>query len=122
MTRILLGVGAAILGLVVWVPSADAARCRLGQVYRPSIGVCQSKQVAARQGVYWPRAKKRVKKVHRRSVRHVVRVPRKVGGSLAPLPDRIPSGSANPAVWFHYHLQDWVDRNRQMLIRHGEGL
>jgi hypothetical protein len=42
---------------------AEAARCPSGQVYRPSVGVCQSKAAAARQGVYKPR-------VARASIRH----------------------------------------------------
>ena len=85
--------------LVIGSSAAEAARCPLGKVYRPTQGVCQSKQAAIRQGVYRPKTN---------------RVPRAT--------TRPSSGAAHPDVVFHNHLHDWVVRNRQRLIRHGESL
>lgn len=34
------------------VPAGARSRCVLGQIWRPSIGTCQSRAVAARAGVY----------------------------------------------------------------------
>jgi hypothetical protein len=48
-----LSVAAAAIGalLLVSASPAEAARCAKGKIYRPSIGACQSKATAARQGV-----------------------------------------------------------------------
>ena len=56
--------------LAAWLaPSAaDAARCKQGQIYRPSQGVCVSKVSAMRAGIYRPR-------VAKASIRHRVKKP-----------------------------------------------
>jgi hypothetical protein len=47
-------------GVISASSPAEAARCKQGQIYRPSLGVCQSKAAAIRQGVY--RAPRKAKK------------------------------------------------------------
>ena len=66
MTRSLLLAAA----LAAWLaPSAaEAARCKQGQIYRPSQGVCVSKAAAQRAGIYRPR-------VAKASIRHRVKKP-----------------------------------------------
>ena len=96
-----IGVGAI---LMFGAGAAEAARCSKGKVYRPSLGVCQNKQVAIRQGVYRPRPKAA-------KVRHV-QPPR--ANTTEPAPDWVAD--------YHQHVQDWVERNRASLIKHAEGL
>jgi len=78
---------------------ADAARCAYGKVYRPSLGVCQSKAAAQRAGVYRPRyAAVRLK--HR--VKHRVKKLRR--------PRIVVVETYADHVW------NWAYTNRQMLI------
>jgi hypothetical protein len=99
----LLVMGTAVL-LVFGSGAAEAARCSKGKIYRPSLGVCQSKQTAIRQGVYRPRPK-------------AVRV-RQVQPPRARTTEPAPGWVAE----YHQHVQDWVEKNRASLIRHAEGL
>lgn len=56
MTKYLIA-GTLLLALA---PAAEAAaRCKPGQIYRTTQGVCISKATAIRQGVYKPRRKAR---------------------------------------------------------------
>lgn len=97
MIRLLaIGVGAFLL---IGSNAAEAARCPQGKIYRPSMGVCQSKQAAIRDGAYRSRPKKvRVK---------YVRPPK--AKTVKPSP--------NPIVDYHRHVQSWADRNRASIIR-----
>ena len=97
MIRLLaIGLGAA---LMFGPGAAEAARCPQGKIYRPSLGVCQTKQAAIRQGVYRPRPKA-VK------VRYA-KPPR--ARTVRPGPNWI--------IDYHNHVQGWADRNRASIIR-----
>jgi hypothetical protein len=47
------------VGAALPTGGAEAARCKQGYIYRPSVGVCQTKAAAVRQGVYRKRVVKR---------------------------------------------------------------
>lgn len=112
MKRSVYGLVLAAATVLVWVPSAEAARCRYGQIYRPSLGICQSKQTAARQGMY--RSKANRVPIARKKTAYPRRVPS--------AHTRSSSGAADSGVQYHDHVQGWVKRNREFLIRHGESL
>ena len=77
------------LALLLTPAPADAARCASGQIWRPSLGVCQSKAAAYRAGL---RPVKRIKAVKHKP-RPVVR------------------------VTYENHVWNWVEANRAELIR-----
>lgn len=106
--RMVIGLG-LVIGSLAWVPSAEAARCKKGQVYRPSMGICQSKQAAIREGVY-----RRSSGAGRRSKVRAPKAKPPVARTTAPQTDWI--------VDYHYHVNDWAIRNRQQIIKHAEGL
>jgi hypothetical protein len=79
------------LALLLTPAPADAARCASGKIWRPSLGVCQSKAAAYRAGF---RPVKRVKVVkHKPRPRPVLR------------------------VTYRDHVWSWVEHNRAELIR-----
>jgi len=98
-----------IVGVLAWAPAAEAARCKKGQVYRPSIGICQPKREAIREGVYrrssgaGRRAKVKKPKVKRAPV--VVTAPQ-----------------TNWIIDYYQHVNDWAVKNRAAIIKHAEGL
>ncbi|MBX9760675.1 MAG: hypothetical protein K2Y29_17985 [Beijerinckiaceae bacterium] len=52
-------IAGAVASFAFFAPlQADAARCKQGSIYRPSIGVCVSKASAQRAGIYRPRIAK----------------------------------------------------------------
>ena len=55
--------GAAFLALPM---EAEAARCKQGKIYRPSLGICMGKQTAARQGVRVRHAKASIRHRYKR--------------------------------------------------------
>lgn len=81
------------LALLLTPAPADAARCASGQIWRPSLGVCQTKAAAYRAGL---RPVKRIKAIkHKPRPRPVVR------------------------VTYRDHVFNYVWDNRQMLIDTG---
>ena len=106
--KLVIGLG-IVIGSLVWVPSAEAARCKKGQVYRPSMGICQSKQAAIREGVY-----RRSSGAGRRSKVRAPKPKPPLVKTIAPQTDWI--------VDYHYHVNDWAIRNRLQIIKHAESL
>jgi hypothetical protein len=104
--------------------AADAARCKQGQVYRPSIGVCQSKATAARQGVRSKRyarasIKHRYKRppLKRASMQKVHRIEEEIGPVKAPPPtppwrQPIPALNCDELCQLQIALPLWVARNK----------
>lgn len=64
----------AIIAAAILAPvEAEAARCAKGKIYRPTQGMCQSKQAAIRQGVrVYSRASIRQKRVRRAALPVVI--------------------------------------------------
>jgi hypothetical protein len=59
----LLMIGTAFAAAYAFMPvTAEAAKCRYGQIYRPSLGICQAKGTKAAKAVYRPRAAYRAPK------------------------------------------------------------
>lgn len=81
-----------VVGAALPTGSAEAARCKQGYIYRPSVGVCQTKAAAARQGI---RTKRYVKRVIKRPV---------------------------PRLTYQQHVEQWAKRNRTAIIKKLEGL
>lgn len=104
--KMVIGLG-LVIGSLLWVPSAEAARCKKGQVYRPSLGVCQSKQAAVRAGVY-----RRSSGAARRSK---IRPPKP-----KPAPVIIQQPAQTQSNWivdYYTHVNDWAVKNRNSIIR-----
>lgn len=59
--------------------SAEAARCKQGAIYRPSVGACVSKQSAMHAGIYRPR-------VAKASIRHRAKKPPVIKRAARKLP------------------------------------
>lgn len=98
----LLAIG--VTGFIVFGSgAAEAARCPLGQIYRSSAGVCQSKQAAIRQGVYRPRPK---------AASAYGRPPR--ARTVPPGPNWI--------IEYDRHVQAWAAKNRNSIIKSMEGM
>lgn len=74
---------AVMFGAALPTGGAEAARCKQGYIYRSSIGVCQTKATAIRQGI-------RIKRYTKRSAVRLT---------------------------YQQHVEQWVKRNRKMLIR-----
>lgn len=86
--------------------SAEAARCKQGMIYRPSVGVCVSKASAMRAGVYRARyAKASLKHRYKRPARSNVQK-----AQIAPA--AIPSLRCDEICQLHINLASWVQRNR----------
>ena len=81
-----------LLALLLTPAPADAARCASGQIWRTSLGVCQSKAAAYRDGL---RPVAKLKRPKARKARPVVR------------------------VTYENHVWNYVYDNRQMLIDTG---
>ena len=106
--KLVIGLG-LVIGALAWVPSAEAARCKAGQVYRISTGVCQPKREAIREGVY-----RRHSGAGRRAKVKKPKAKRAPVAVVAP--------QTNWIVDYHHHVNDWALRNRAAIIKHAEGL
>ena len=86
-----------VLALLLAPSPADAARCAYGKVYRPSLGVCQSKAVAQRAGVYRQRYAKA-------SIRHRHKRPAMTRKASLPV-----------VVTYAHHVYNWAYDNRAVI-------
>lgn len=101
--------------------SAEAARCPLGQVYRPSASICVSKASAMRAGVYrvrYARAslKHRYKRPARSNVQKAQIAPESSMQDVHRIPragEAIPSLRCDELCQLAINLHTWAARNRE---------
>jgi hypothetical protein len=96
----------AALALAYDAPAQARPRCELGQIYRPSMGICQSKTSASarpyvKKAVAAPKAVARDRVI----VREIVREKDPEPLSTIPLPVPAEQGSLNPLPRWNSRLQ-----------------
>ncbi|MDP2358698.1 MAG: hypothetical protein Q8M31_21945 [Beijerinckiaceae bacterium] len=97
-------IAAALASFAILAPTAaEAARCKQGQIYRVSQGVCVSKASAIRAGVYRPRVKKRAP-----SIRNS-RIDRSIAPAIASL-------RVTPQIQHEINLRAWLTAERRRMI------
>jgi hypothetical protein len=103
--------------------SAEAARCPLGQIYRPSASICVSKASAMRAGVYRVRyARASLKHRYKRPARSNVQKAQTASASsmqeVHKIPravEAIPSLRCDELCQLAINLHTWAARNRETL-------
>jgi hypothetical protein len=126
----IISAAAAAVLLLSGSGAAEAARCAKGSIWRPSLGVCQSKARAAQAGVYRPRVAranisikwrykrppvKRASNVQKAQIAPESSIQKVHGTAAIPRAlESVPSLRCDELCQLQINLHTWAARNRTM--------